>query len=148
MPVSPTPLPSSRTVLQPQTRGGDANLCLSERKEWSANPPSRGRPVCEDLLVIQSPLCQVKSRLPGHKASGPNWYQCNIFQQANSITAGLQNKSSSFISGLIGVTLNNWWDSLHLCNSVTYIHRVVPQRNVCSSGPFKYAESKSISTSK
>lgn len=48
-------------------------------------------PAGEDLPVIQSPLCQVESGLPGHQAGGPVWDQSYVFQQADRITTtGLQ----------------------------------------------------------
>lgn len=92
MPARPTPLPSSRTVLHPQ-RACEFKPSLSVRTESIRHLWSTGWPVGEGLLVIQSPLCQVKSSLPGHQASGPVWYRCYVFQQADSITAGLEMKS-------------------------------------------------------
>lgn len=52
-------------------------------------------PASEDVLVIQSPLCQVKSSLPGHQASGPLWDQSHVLQQTDGFTAGLQEDNNN-----------------------------------------------------
>lgn len=51
-------------------------------------------PGSEGLPVVQGPLCQVESSLPGHQAGGSLWDQSYILQQADSVSTGLQDTNT------------------------------------------------------
>lgn len=95
MPVKPTPLPSSRTVLRAQ----EDETAVRSRITWRTSGCSwrDHGPAGEELPPIQSPLRQVERGLPGHQAGGPLRDQGDVFQQADGAATGLQDESDTRI---------------------------------------------------
>lgn len=95
----PAPAPSWR-------RRSKSKSCRSST--WRATTCRSFRlPACKDLLILQSPLCQVKSRLPRHQPGGPLWDQSNVLHQAHSATSRLQDTNIAALQ--IKTPASNSW---------------------------------------